>query len=119
MPPVAIEANANAVAPGPDREDAERWEALAARDPAWDGRFVYAVRTTGVYCRPSCAARTPRPENVSFHASCAEAEAAGFRPCRRSEAEIEGRDRAVDGQVEHGMSKAISQKAVRGPAPKI
>lgn len=83
MPPVAIEANANAVAPGPDREDAERWEALAARDPAWDGRFVYAVRTTGVYCRPSCAARTPRPENVSFHAGCAEAEAAGFRPCRR------------------------------------
>jgi AraC family transcriptional regulator of adaptative response/methylated-DNA-[protein]-cysteine methyltransferase len=41
------------------------------------------VRSTGVYCRPSCAARTPRPENVRFHASCADAEAAGFRPCQR------------------------------------
>ncbi|ACL55543.1 bifunctional DNA-binding transcriptional regulator/O6-methylguanine-DNA methyltransferase Ada [Methylobacterium nodulans] len=57
--------------------------ALARRDPAADGTFVYAVRTTGVYCRPSCPARTARPENVSFYATCAEAEAAGFRPCRR------------------------------------
>jgi AraC family transcriptional regulator of adaptative response/methylated-DNA-[protein]-cysteine methyltransferase len=60
-----------------------RWAALTRRDAAQDGRFVYSVRTTGVYCKPSCAARTPRPENVAFHATCAEAEAAGFRPCRR------------------------------------
>jgi len=60
-----------------------RWAALAARDPDADGRFFYSVRTTGVYCRPSCASRRPRPENVRFHASAAEAEAAGFRPCRR------------------------------------
>ncbi|MFY9294980.1 MAG: Ada metal-binding domain-containing protein, partial [Methylorubrum rhodinum] len=59
--------------------DDARWTALAARDPLADGRFVYAVRTTGVYCRPSCAARRPKPENVTFHATCAEAEAAGFR----------------------------------------
>ncbi|WP_019906726.1 bifunctional DNA-binding transcriptional regulator/O6-methylguanine-DNA methyltransferase Ada [Methylobacterium sp. 77] len=64
-------------------DDAERWAALAARDEAADGRFVYAVRTTGVYCRPSCAARAARRENVSFHATCAEAEAAGFRACKR------------------------------------
>lgn len=64
-------------------EDAERWAALAARDGRADGRFVYAVRTTGVYCRPSCPSRAARPENVTFHATCAEAEAAGFRPCRR------------------------------------
>lgn len=53
------------------------------RDPAADGRFVYAVRTTGVYCRPSCSARPARRENLSFHATCAEAEAAGFRACLR------------------------------------
>jgi AraC family transcriptional regulator of adaptative response/methylated-DNA-[protein]-cysteine methyltransferase len=60
-----------------------RWAAVRARDPAADGQFFYSVRTTGVYCRPSCGARTPRPENVRFHATAAEAEGAGFRPCRR------------------------------------
>ncbi|MFN3436089.1 MAG: bifunctional DNA-binding transcriptional regulator/O6-methylguanine-DNA methyltransferase Ada [Acidovorax sp.] len=60
-----------------------RWAAVAARSAAADGSFWYSVQTTGVYCRPSCAARAPRPENVRFHASCAEAEAAGFRPCQR------------------------------------
>jgi AraC family transcriptional regulator of adaptative response/methylated-DNA-[protein]-cysteine methyltransferase len=60
-----------------------RWAAVVARDPAVDGRFFYSVKTTGVYCRPSCAARGARPENVSFHATAAEAEQAGFRPCKR------------------------------------
>ena len=60
-----------------------RWAAVVARDPEADGRFFYAVRTTGVYCRPSCAARTPRPENVAFHASADEARRAGFRACLR------------------------------------
>lgn len=60
-----------------------RWAAVAARDPAADGRFFYSVRTTGVYCRPSCAARPARPENVEFHATAADAERAGFRPCLR------------------------------------
>jgi len=60
-----------------------RWAAVAARDPQADGRFVYSVKTTGVYCRPSCAARAARPENVAFHRSPAEAERAGFRPCKR------------------------------------
>ena len=53
------------------------------RDAAADGTFVFAVRTTGVYCRPSCAARTAQPKNVSFYATPAEAEAAGYRACRR------------------------------------
>ncbi len=66
-----------------DGDDAAKWASLAARDEAADGRFVYAVRTTGIYCRPSCAARPARRENVSFHATCAEAEEAGFRPCKR------------------------------------
>jgi len=60
-----------------------RWAAVRARDPRADGTFVYSVRTTGVYCRPSCAARPARPENVAFHATKAEAERAGFRPCKR------------------------------------
>lgn len=63
-------------------EDA-MWQAVEARDADFDGRFVFAVRTTGVYCRPSCAARRPLRANVSFHASAADAEAAGFRPCKR------------------------------------
>ena len=60
-----------------------RWAAIVARDPEADGRFVYSVRSTGVYCRPSCAARAARPENVAFHASAADAQRAGFRPCKR------------------------------------
>lgn len=60
-----------------------RWAAVVARDPAADGLFFYSVKTTGVYCRPSCASRTARPENVAFHASAAAAERAGFRPCKR------------------------------------
>jgi AraC family transcriptional regulator, regulatory protein of adaptative response / methylated-DNA-[protein]-cysteine methyltransferase len=60
-----------------------RWAALVARDPQADGKFFYSVKTTGVYCRPSCAARTPRPENVGFHLTAADAERAGFRPCKR------------------------------------
>lgn len=60
-----------------------RWAAVQNRDPAADGVFYYAVRTTGVYCRPSCGARPALRANVSFHASCAAAEAAGFRACLR------------------------------------
>ena len=60
-----------------------RWAAVATRDAQADGTFFYSVKTTGVYCRPSCAARPARPENVAFHASAADAERAGFRPCKR------------------------------------
>ncbi|WP_158806902.1 bifunctional DNA-binding transcriptional regulator/O6-methylguanine-DNA methyltransferase Ada [Beijerinckia sp. L45] len=66
----------------PGSDDA-RWAALATRDEAADGTFVFSVKTTGVYCRPSCSARTARRENVAFHATCADAERAGFRPCKR------------------------------------
>src|SRR5204862_5888505 len=59
------------------------WAALASRDRSADGVFVYAVRTTGVYCRPGCASRMPRRENVAFYAAPAAAETAGFRPCKR------------------------------------
>jgi AraC family transcriptional regulator, regulatory protein of adaptative response / methylated-DNA-[protein]-cysteine methyltransferase len=60
-----------------------RWAAVQARDARADGSFFYSVRTTGVYCRPSCGARPARPENVAFHDSATAAERAGFRPCKR------------------------------------
>jgi AraC family transcriptional regulator of adaptative response/methylated-DNA-[protein]-cysteine methyltransferase len=63
--------------------DEERWDAVVRRDRFADGAFYFSVRTTGVYCRPSCGARLARRENVCFHATCAEAEQAGFRPCKR------------------------------------
>ena len=59
------------------------WTAVRARDKSSDGAFFYSVRTTGVYCRPSCAARLARRENVAFHLSCDGAARAGFRPCKR------------------------------------
>jgi AraC family transcriptional regulator of adaptative response/methylated-DNA-[protein]-cysteine methyltransferase len=64
-------------------KESRRWAAVLARDDRFDGTFYYSVATTGVYCRPSCAARRPRRENVRFHATRADAEAAGFRPCKR------------------------------------
>ncbi|MFL9922749.1 bifunctional DNA-binding transcriptional regulator/O6-methylguanine-DNA methyltransferase Ada [Herbaspirillum lusitanum] len=64
-------------------DDAARWAALQNRDRQADGHFYYSVRTTGVYCRPSCTARPALRKNVAFHATCADAERAGFRPCLR------------------------------------
>jgi AraC family transcriptional regulator of adaptative response/methylated-DNA-[protein]-cysteine methyltransferase len=60
-----------------------RWQAVSTRERAADGHFVYAVKTTGVFCRPSCASRQPRRENVEFFASTEQAEAAGYRSCKR------------------------------------
>jgi AraC family transcriptional regulator, regulatory protein of adaptative response / methylated-DNA-[protein]-cysteine methyltransferase len=60
-----------------------RWASVVARDKESDGSFFFSVKTTGVYCRPSCGARQPRPENVQFYKTTEEAEAAGFRPCKR------------------------------------
>jgi len=64
-------------------EQDPRWNALIERDSAFDGKFVYSVKTTGIYCRPSCPSRLARPQNVAFHATCADAEQAGFRACQR------------------------------------
>jgi AraC family transcriptional regulator, regulatory protein of adaptative response / methylated-DNA-[protein]-cysteine methyltransferase len=60
-----------------------RWASVLARSAEADGTFFYSVRTTGVYCRPSCPARLARPENVRFHQTHEDAERAGFRPCKR------------------------------------
>jgi AraC family transcriptional regulator, regulatory protein of adaptative response / methylated-DNA-[protein]-cysteine methyltransferase len=63
--------------------DDDRWQAVQQRDRTRDGEFVFAVSSTGIYCRPSCPARRPRPENVRFFGDPAAAERAGFRACRR------------------------------------
>jgi len=103
-----------------------RFEAIVARDAAWDGRFVYGVATTGVYCNPSCAARTPRTHNISFHADCDAAEAAGFRACKRCRPRDGGRDvriakmiaeacRDIEGAEEPPLLEDLARRAGLSP----
>lgn len=63
--------------------ESEYWQAVENRDATYDGKFVVAVRTTGIYCRPTCPARRPLRKNVEFFSACTDAEAAGYRPCKR------------------------------------
>ena len=69
------------------------WAAFMRRDRSWDGRVIGAVKTTGIYCKPSCPARRPKREHVVFYAYNEEAQAAGFRPCLRCKPDEVGRDR--------------------------
>src|SRR5437660_3940979 len=69
------------------------WAAFERRDRSWDGRIIGAVKTTGIYCKPSCPARRPKRENVEFFASGEEARAAGYRSCMRCKPDEVGRDR--------------------------
>jgi len=69
------------------------WAAFMRRDRSWDGRVIGAVHTTGIYCKPSCPARRPKRENVTFYSSGEEARAAGFRACMRCKPDEVGRDR--------------------------
>lgn len=85
----------------PATADELRWAAVVARDASRDGQFVFAVATTGVYCRPSCAARRPRRENVQFFLQPNQAEQAGFRACLRC------RPKAVSGNGRADNIKAI------------
>jgi AraC family transcriptional regulator of adaptative response/methylated-DNA-[protein]-cysteine methyltransferase len=81
--------------------DDPRWSAVVARDGARDGEFVFAVSSTGVYCRPSCAARRPRRENVQFFARPEQAEQAGYRACLRC------KPKSFSGNTESDGVKAI------------
>jgi AraC family transcriptional regulator of adaptative response/methylated-DNA-[protein]-cysteine methyltransferase len=81
--------------------DERRWNALVARDSGEDGKFVFAVASTGVYCRPSCPARRPRRENVTFFPRPEQAEKAGFRACLRC------RPRAFSGNPQSDAAKEI------------
>src|SRR5216683_2824971 len=104
-------------------DDDACWKAVKRRDRAADGTFFYSVRTTGVYCRPSCAARLPRRENVAFHKTCADAERAGFRPCKRCRLIEEAEEApSLDALAQSaGMSRFHFHrvfKAVTGVTPK-
>lgn len=82
--------------------DEERWAAITRRDRDADGQFYYSVKTTGVYCRPSCASRPALRKNVGFHASCEDAERAGFRACKRCRPNAPG----LEEQHAAGVAKA-------------
>ena len=75
------------------------WAAFMRRDRAWDGRVIGAVKSTGIYCKPSCPARRPKRENVEFFATGEEASAAGYRPCLRCRPDEVGRDREAVAQA--------------------
>jgi AraC family transcriptional regulator, regulatory protein of adaptative response / methylated-DNA-[protein]-cysteine methyltransferase len=93
-------------------EDDPRWASVAARDPSADGKFYYSVATTGVYCRPSCAARLARPENVRFHLTVEDAEKAGFRPCKRCQP-----DQAALGKQHAAKVAAVCRLIERSEEP--
>ena len=75
------------------------WAAFMRRDRAWDGRVIGAVKTTGIYCKPSCPARRPKRENVEFFSTGEEARAAGYRSCQRCKPDQGGRDREAVGRA--------------------
>jgi AraC family transcriptional regulator of adaptative response/methylated-DNA-[protein]-cysteine methyltransferase len=85
----------------PSETQGLRWQAVLARDTRMDGKFVFAVSSTGVYCRPSCPARRPRIENVTFFSKPDQAEKAGYRACLRC------RPRAMGGNATTEMVKAM------------
>lgn len=92
--------------------DTQRWQAVEQRDPTYDGTFYLAVKTTGIYCRPSCSARTPKRVNVAFYATPEECERAGFRACKRCKPDL-----AQDPQVTLARDVAglLEQAAVTSP----
>ena len=109
---------------------ATRYEAFRRRDPALDGVVFVAVKTTGVYCRPVCPARTPLARNVRFYSSAAAAERAGYRPCLRCRPETapfcpawKGTKTTVEralalvetGALERGSIDALAEKLGIGP----
>src|SRR5690349_13576624 len=98
LPPVALASSSH---PGTFPDPDSCWHAVQQRNRAFNGRFWFSVKTTGVYCLPSCAARPPLRKNVAFHASPEAAEAAGFRPCKRC--------KPHDWQAELGLSKPVAR----------
>ncbi len=94
---------------------ASRWEAVTTRDPRADNRFVYAVKSTGIYCRPTCPARRPRPQNVEFFETAPDAERAGYRACQRCHpAGHSLQDRQIV-----AIRKVCALLETAGPAPKL
>lgn len=92
--------------------DGAAWAAVLRRDRSFDGRFVTGVLSTGIYCRPSCAARHPRRENVRFFATGSEAEAQGLRPCLRCRPDDVARD-------EEAVARALALMRAQDSAPSL
>lgn len=90
-----------------DQAFVERYRAISSRDARFDGQFFTAVKSTGIYCRPSCPARTPKPENVSFYLTSAAAHEAGFRACKRCLPE------ATPGTPEWDLRQDIAGRTMR------
>ncbi|WP_309711314.1 AlkA N-terminal domain-containing protein [Pseudolysinimonas sp.] len=88
-------------------EFAERYGALASRDARFDGQFIAGVHTTGIYCRPSCPAMTPKPGNVSFYRTAAAAHEAGLRACKRCQPD------AVPGSPDWNLRDDLASRAMR------
>ena len=114
MPPKkAFQPNANVCADLTPAIDDERWRAVERRDASRDGTFVYAVCTTGIYCRPSCPSRRPRREHVRAFLSSLLARASGFRACKRCDPDgVSGRQRRA--AVAHAVCREI-EAAARPP----
>lgn len=93
--------------------DEAKWQAVLARDRTKDGLFVYGVKSTGIYCRPSCASKKPKRENVLFFNTPAEAERAGFRACRRCRPDSMGGD---PGRELAGRAREVLLERFRNPA---
>ena len=85
----------------------ERYRVIQAKDSRFDGQFITAVRSTGIYCRPSCPARTPKAENVTFYPTSAAAHEVGFRACKRCLPE------AVPGTPDWNLRNDLASRAMR------
>jgi AraC family transcriptional regulator of adaptative response/methylated-DNA-[protein]-cysteine methyltransferase len=96
------------------RDDAERWRAVQRRDRTCDGRFVYGVSSTGVFCRPSCPSRRPARARVTFFDAAPDAERAGYRPCRRCKPD----DGAIDAWIDR-IARACAYLAGVGGHPTL
>lgn len=94
----------------PPVDAATAYRAISGRDPRYDGRLYVGVLSTGIYCRPSCPARTPRPENCTYFTAAAAAVAAGFRACRRC------RPDALPGSRDWDVRSDLAARALRGIA---
>lgn len=97
--------------------ETSRWLAVQARDPSADGKFVYCVKTTGIYCRPICKARLARRSNVTFQSDSNAAEADGFRPCMRCKPQLERYD--PQAKIISKACSTIRASAVQGKEPSL
>jgi AraC family transcriptional regulator, regulatory protein of adaptative response / DNA-3-methyladenine glycosylase II len=91
------------------------WRAVLGKDARYDGRFYTAVRTTGVFCRPSCTCRKPRRDNVEYYPSADAAERAGYRPCKRCRPELAGGAAEADRRF---AERALAVMRARAGAPR-